>query len=767
DAAALLFGEVSATPAAADSQTSRRSDDAADFLFGDAFSSPVPAVSRTGDDSAALLFGDASSGPAPAVSRTGDDTAALLFGDANSRPAPAVSRTGGDPADFLFGDAFSSPAPAVSRTGDDTAALLFGDESSRPAPAASRTGASSLPAVHRSTLSLIDLGDSDELSGDTSNNWSPVHLDLSAPSGGRESASAQPATSSTYVDLSVPAGAGAAPQQSGSSASEAPSSRQAGAWGHGATGTSASSSSAQSRGAAKAKAKAKAKAGPGSGSVPAPSQGPSRGIPANARGFGSDDLFGPAAGPERSMQEEAEKALGAVYRLLPDQVKLAVPDCMAATHADDREELLVDRQVGEVEGVEEESRNALEEEHEATAVNRAVEGRWVPTYMRHQLAAGGHTTLPSAPNAHEYSAGEAPPSLGATFLEMGVDLGEGAQAVLDFLGTFLATFSVQCQVCSHQTVSSAHDQVITFGENLCGAVPEEGELVVLGPLVSEAAAGLGPIRSRVKRSMPGVSFENLLQVVKMKLVTPSAAPEFARSAVRSRALAREVVDNTCGIEDWLFNTEVQPSMVPADYRTHICVSNGPMGLHPLKCHEIWHVERRGARAEVEITSAPSGSLVIVVLRLEIVGLPNDGCEVDSRLFLRPREFGAMLPRGLVEELTEVHHLSSENLRDVVLAFGTEDAPNSANAEPEPEAGLGGQDYQGYAGGIAQDGHGPPPVVQWPFKERVPSWAMDATPEKRSTSFAGVPLPQAGVSLAPLDEGSALNKDFLLQVARGI
>ncbi|CAE8636613.1 unnamed protein product, partial [Polarella glacialis] len=48
DAAALLFGEVSATPAAADSQTSRRGDDAAEFLFGDAFSSPVPAVSRTG-----------------------------------------------------------------------------------------------------------------------------------------------------------------------------------------------------------------------------------------------------------------------------------------------------------------------------------------------------------------------------------------------------------------------------------------------------------------------------------------------------------------------------------------------------------------------------------------------------------------------------------------------------------------------------------------------------------------------------------------------
>merc|ERR1719272_130112 len=114
----------------------------------------------------------------------------------------------------------------------------------------------------------------------------------------------------------------------------------------------------------------------------------------------------------------------------------------------------------------------------------------------------GHTSVPSAsnPNAHEYSASAAPPTIGSTFDSLGEDLGEQAQTMLNFIIAVVTSLSFQCQMCTHQTATTAHERVMVFGENLCSEVhldhSDDGELP-LGPLPSEAASGYGPMRSRV------------------------------------------------------------------------------------------------------------------------------------------------------------------------------------------------------------------------------------------------------------------------------
>lgn len=255
------------------------------------------------------------------------------------------------------------------------------------------------------------------------------------------------------------------------------------------------------------------------------------------------------------------------------------------------------------------------------------------------------------------------------------------------------------------------------------------------------------MRSRVTRSLEGVTFEQLVEIMKNKLVTPSAPPEFRR-AVKSRELQRRIVSDAARMtEGWLFSTEINSDAVPKSALDHVCRNNGPMGFGPLVCHEIWHVEGQEARAGVEISTAPAGGAVIIVLRVDIVGPSGNpaapGLDVDGRLYARPREHGAVLPLGLVEELTEAHHVYAERLRDVTLALANEAVgggvgfsvpPPVAAPPPSPEGSVGAE------GPLA-----PAPVVQWPFPERrAPSWAAEGP--SMSALKAGGPVRPVDASM---------------------
>ncbi|CAJ1329573.1 unnamed protein product [Effrenium voratum] len=198
-----------------------------------------------------------------------------------------------------------------------------------------------------------------------------------------------------------------------------------------------------------AQAQAPAQAAPAPARAPAapaaPAPAMSR-IPANAKGFGSDDLFG-ARQKESSMFES-------MCKMLPEQVTQRV-DCLAVST--EPEEVIEAR-----------SADPVTAQHTATAVNRSMEGRWVPTYMRQQLAAGGHTALPSAPNGHEFSATSQPPSCGQAFVDMGQDFSEGAQAVLEFMAAFFTSLTFQCQACGQHAISTAHEQALWRLPAVCG-----------------------------------------------------------------------------------------------------------------------------------------------------------------------------------------------------------------------------------------------------------------------------------------------------------
>lgn len=187
-------------------------------------------------------------------------------------------------------------------------------------------------------------------------------------------------------------------------------------------------------------------------------------IPANAKGFGSDDLFGAPKPKDDSIFET-------VCKMLPEQVTSRV-DCL---------QVPVETET-EVQAPVAQAPQDLSAEHTATAVNRTVEGRWVPTYMRQQLAAGGHTSLPQAPNGHEFSANAQPPTCGQAFVDMGHDFGEGAQAVLEFMAAIFTSLTFQCQACSHHAISTAHEQVMALGDDWCGFADAEEEV---GPAPSD------------------------------------------------------------------------------------------------------------------------------------------------------------------------------------------------------------------------------------------------------------------------------------------
>lgn len=214
----------------------------------------------------------------------------------------------------------------------------------------------------------------------------------------------------------------------------------------------------------------RAAAAPSQSQAPQPTAHPMQRIPANATAFGSDDLFGPA-------RPQEESAMDAVYNF-PGKVRQHVlADCMGVVPSEP--EVRIDPAEAGV---------PVPSQEESVTINRAIEGRWVPTYMRQQLVAGGHTSLPSAPNGHEYAATAQPPSLGQAFADVGSDLGESAQYFMEFMAAFFTSLSFQCQACGQQTVSTAHEQVMTCGDWCVGAEDDpEGPVVI--PVTDQVALG--------------------------------------------------------------------------------------------------------------------------------------------------------------------------------------------------------------------------------------------------------------------------------------
>lgn len=331
----------------------------------------------------------------------------------------------------------------------------------------------------------------------------------------------------------------------------------------------------------------------------------------------------------------------------------------------------------------------LSTHHIEIASNRATDGRWVPTYMRQQLAEEGRVPLPTLQRDPT-----APPvSIATTLGDMGQELNEEAQGLLTYVFSLIAKINLQCQLCTRSTVSTLHEH--TVGE-------EDEYAPLLKDLVPEAEAGLGPMRSRVTRSMKegnnSVTFKNLLEIVSTRLVTgetgqePSAA---FRQSVKSRRFVRRQVHSDMSTESWAFVTELTPDILPVAMLQHLCVG-API------FREQWHVNPHEGTASAELSRGAAGGLVNVVLRLDVTQVTAMGaCDVDSRLYAQCKDTSTPMPIGLVEQLIEGHHRHSERLRDIILELasippqapswhGTYDvtpaaAPSSPSAAPSSTA----------------------------------------------------------------------------------
>jgi len=148
------------------------------------------------------------------------------------------------------------------------------------------------------------------------------------------------------------------------------------------------------------------------------------------------------------------------------------------------------------------------------------------------------------------------------------------------------------------------------------------------------------------------------------------------------------------------------------------------------------------------------SLVVVAIRLDIVDRPDlvggPGCEVDSRLYIRPRTHGAVMPIGFVEGLTEMHHVQCESLRDAVL--GLAEASATSLSWPAPPAATPGPPAQ-----TADDEANR-------YVTEAATMKFPVSPEKRPCNAQERLQPQPMRPDINLDKSM---QDIMLQVADGI
>lgn len=490
-----------------------------------------------------------------------------------------------------------------------------------------------------------------------------------------------------------------------------------------------------------------------SSSRPAGSGQAARGvIPQDSKGFGSDDLFG-------ASEEQTSFSAAGVLNMLPDQI---------------REQIKGSGLLCAGEEPPPEPRLTLEEEQQQKTLNRACEGRWVPTYMRQQLRENGHTSIPTEPHLHEYRADAPPPTLGSTFQEMGEEFGQTAQSMLNFMLTVYTSLAFQCQMCTSHTATTAHERVMAFGDGICSEVNvdrEEEYVFGILPIPDEETAGYGPMRSRLARAMKEVSFKKVMEICRQRLLTSTAPAEFLRF-VPARELRQNRTALDQSYEDWVFATEVNPAVLSDEALSHV----GSLGGH-LVWRERWHVKTRVQHACVEITNEPSSSPVSVVMRIDIKAV-GEGCEVDSRLYARSQDTSITMPLGLVEQLFEAHHQHCERLRDAMIALAGDSAEERGQASGLTSMAASSSIAPGYlvsgafasssasSASKASPSAAPPPLAELAANDAptsplpVVGWQL---PAKRPPSWASDPR----MSPAGGKPGSNLDKSFLMQVADGI
>jgi hypothetical protein len=405
-------------------------------------------------------------------------------------------------------------------------------------------------------------------------------------------------------------------------------------------------------------------------------------------GFGSEDVFGPEK-KTRSITEEAQEAWSKFVSVLPDQVRqhIEAEPVVGPTHSNaSASNAPAPSGVSLAPEPASSSRSdaaglglipdatPLESAHKDVTISRAGEGKWVPTYMRHQLAQGGHTSMPTSVNAHEYPADRPPPSVQTAFQEMGQEVQENAQAVLTYMIAFISSLALQCQMCSQNAATNLHESSVDFCSQARRADSGEEEKI-LGRWVDEADMGLGPVRSSVQRTIQGVGLDSILDIARSKLVMPRLPPgsqptSSAPIAFQRLVKVREIIMQSTGVSDsFVVNSEADVAALPQEVLPHLG------GLSQLCFQERWRVDRKEGKAFVEFSNEHlMAAEVIVAIRMDIQELPaitgavDIHCKVDSRLYAKPRSHGAVMPLGLVEKLTQMHNYSAHILQEVVLSL---------------------------------------------------------------------------------------------------
>eukprot|EP00929_Paragymnodinium_shiwhaense_P124239 TRINITY_DN9933_c0_g1_i1.p1 TRINITY_DN9933_c0_g1~~TRINITY_DN9933_c0_g1_i1.p1 ORF type:complete len:786 (-),score=225.69 TRINITY_DN9933_c0_g1_i1:290-2647(-) len=509
-----------------------------------------------------------------------------------------------------------------------------------------------------------------------------------------------------------------------------------------------------------------------------------RSIPTDAKGFGSEDLFGPEPGQEQSVTavlEEAKQQLikgaavaAGVAGLQPGALGGLVPAAQEEPPAPEPQA------------------SALDQEHMGKTVNRACEGKWVPTYMRYQMAEHGHTDLPSRPNAHEYSANSAPPTVGETFEGMGEDFAESAQQVFNFVLAIWSSLALQCQKCSEVSATDIHERIIDFGENICkdgsadGDDLVEGAEISLRPLREENATNYGPLRSRQQKTIEGIGVDRLLEICRSQIVPVGTSVD--QQLLKSRNALRQRCNSDRSVEDLLYATEVSAEVMPAEALQHIFPMQGPStaassssagpglgsssaghttGRNRVFLLERWHKEP--GRLQLEIINDPSSNgPILLTARIDVVSTADkDTCQVDSRLYCQMQEHGAVLPRGLVEQLNHTHHLWLDRLRTTIRSAAPETA--AYDMRPSSAAASASTASAAPSSAMAQPGNANA-VGPYSSGNRPLPMAAGAAAGKNVSrnSNAGTADPAAIKAAVAAKSGKgAMDSSFLMQVADGI
>ena len=140
----------------------------------------------------------------------------------------------------------------------------------------------------------------------------------------------------------------------------------------------------------------------------------------------------------------------------------------------------------------------------------------------------------------------------------------GGAGSLDVCFSLIAKINLQCRLCTRSTVSTLHEN--TVGE-------EDEYAPLLKDLVPESEAGLGPMRSRVSRSMKegnnSVTFKNLLEIVSTRLCV-----------LLAHRVLRDSDETVCVFA----NTDTQPDLRDPLLGSHQCIPRRPLRLRIAAVH---------------------------------------------------------------------------------------------------------------------------------------------------------------------------------------